>query len=931
MFAKYIYTFVKEINQSINIMRHLFITILILNTIQASYSQVFQKLTISNGLSDLSISAIYKDNTGYMWLGGATALNRFDGKNIRQYFFSKPGLRTKMSITNIFQTADSTIWVSNYAGLWKLDKQKDTLFPAIPEIDFAVYGLQEAKDRTLYIATYKGLYIYKNRVLKHILLDKNVMSKQNQIAEIKIDFNNNLWLLTDDHLYYFQSDNGKVAQYKTPKSRNVCLTLLNKNIYIGTYSGKVYRFDTQKKIFYPYMEFASNYPVFQLKDNGKNHLYIASAKLTIVDADSKRIVYTYPSDDVNVNVNGVYSFFIEPCGQIWMSFIQYGVLYNYYSNNLFTIYKYKDFDSSKYPIKKFCTHEAQKLIGTKNGLYYIDEKKGIINKYHIKNVPELKSDMVTSIVRYQDNYYIAFFMSGIFILNPNTLTLNRIQNKELQEVEIFALETDKKGYLWIGEKKGLYSYNETTKNTTFHSIGSIGYQMGIRCIKADEMDRLWLSTAEQLCLFNTNEKYLYPNSAFPTNFPYNQWVINISKNRDGSLLLCLNNGEVIHINTDMNSFYTLFSTDSNKLLMAAQEDDLGNYWFTTDWGIYQLSTKDNKLHTFSPVDGINTPSFSTVLYKDEKGILWIGSYTGLYYVNPKQIQKAPQYSFPVEITDILINGISLSNDKLLFTKSLSDGVKVLTSDSKIEFQCIALNYAQPESNVYEYKLEGYDKEWRYTSENQGISYVHLPHGKYQLKIRLLNQIEYEKSISVIVQRNYIDFIFLASIISFSCLVWLLKKQISTYHKKTKDSILAEKINVHGKNKETLSKYATSHMDNNDFEVLNKKLHEIMLVEKPWKKTDLKLHELANMVGCSPYVLSQMFSTYLNLNFYDYVNQYRVEECKLYISDPQFNKYGIDAISELCGFSSRSSFFRFFKKHTGITPNEFKNRIHKRGH
>lgn len=96
----------------------------------------------------------------------------------------------------------------------------------------------------------------------------------------------------------------------------------------------------------------------------------------------------------------------------------------------------------------------------------------------------------------------------------------------------------------------------------------------------------------------------------------------------------------------------------------------------------------------------------------------------------------------------------------------------------------------------------------------------------------------------------------------------------------------------------------------------------MRKEKPYKNPNLKIADLAASVNASPQTLSYLFNQYLNLNYYDYLNDYRIEEFKSLMAQEEYAKYTITALAELCGFSSRASFFRYFKKITGITPNEY---------
>ena len=87
-------------------------------------------------------------------------------------------------------------------------------------------------------------------------------------------------------------------------------------------------------------------------------------------------------------------------------------------------------------------------------------------------------------------------------------------------------------------------------------------------------------------------------------------------------------------------------------------------------------------------------------------------------------------------------------------------------------------------------------------------------------------------------------------------------------------------------------------------------------EKPYTNPNLKIADLAVSIGTSSHTLSYLF------NQYDYINDYRIAEFKRLVEKDEYAKYTLSALAELCGFSSRASFFRYFKKATNITPNEY---------
>ena len=100
------------------------------------------------------------------------------------------------------------------------------------------------------------------------------------------------------------------------------------------------------------------------------------------------------------------------------------------------------------------------------------------------------------------------------------------------------------------------------------------------------------------------------------------------------------------------------------------------------------------------------------------------------------------------------------------------------------------------------------------------------------------------------------------------------------------------------------------------------LKEYMEKSRPYLNVDLKQSEVAAAIGCSAYILSTVFTHYLKVGYYDFINGYRVEEFKQAIKEGKHQKYTLVTLAEKCGFKSKKSFFRTFKKFTGFTRNEY---------
>lgn len=119
------------------------------------------------------------------------------------------------------------------------------------------------------------------------------------------------------------------------------------------------------------------------------------------------------------------------------------------------------------------------------------------------------------------------------------------------------------------------------------------------------------------------------------------------------------------------------------------------------------------------------------------------------------------------------------------------------------------------------------------------------------------------------------------------------------------------------------KYSNSNLTADRSERYLKKLIELMETEKPYIDSELNLQKLAARLSIPPHYLSQTINERLNLSFSEFVNNYRIEEFKRLLREPQSKHLSILAIAENAGFSSKSSFNAVFKKHTNMTPSDFR--------
>jgi AraC-like DNA-binding protein len=126
--------------------------------------------------------------------------------------------------------------------------------------------------------------------------------------------------------------------------------------------------------------------------------------------------------------------------------------------------------------------------------------------------------------------------------------------------------------------------------------------------------------------------------------------------------------------------------------------------------------------------------------------------------------------------------------------------------------------------------------------------------------------------------------------------------------------------------ENRGKYEKNVLSDAEKEQYIKKIREHIVNKKPYLNPTLSLSDFSEQLALPPYVISQVLNVNLNQNFYNFINQYRIEESKHLLSDLKSDKKTILDILLQCGFNSKSVFNDAFKKHTGMTPREFKKNI-----
>lgn len=123
--------------------------------------------------------------------------------------------------------------------------------------------------------------------------------------------------------------------------------------------------------------------------------------------------------------------------------------------------------------------------------------------------------------------------------------------------------------------------------------------------------------------------------------------------------------------------------------------------------------------------------------------------------------------------------------------------------------------------------------------------------------------------------------------------------------------------------ESIRKYKKTAIPSRKKDELLEKLLEYIETEKPYLQPDINISKLAEQLAVPSYQLSQILNTELNKNFFEFISYYRIKESMLQLSRPENKSKTILEILYEVGFNSKSAFNNAFKKHTGVTPTQYK--------
>jgi ligand-binding sensor domain-containing protein/AraC-like DNA-binding protein len=834
-------------------------------------------------------SALFVDWEGTLWIGSSVGLTSFDYRTNRFNTFTSINEFSRDRIRRIVKDLKGNLWISLWDGyVNRFSVGKFTEFNTSHGLEGKrINAIVENKKGNLLFATReKGIFEYKDdKFLKYPVegLDGHIIlfMYEDRKGDLWIGTNKRLFRVTDQRVETFTIRDGLSDNYIT-----YILEDNEHNLWIGTLKGlnRIKKNRNGKVIFEHGLK---NLTITYLFEDREKSLWIGTYKSGIQRLKDGKFISYAPIEDLPEKI--LFSIFEDPQGKIWIGAVD-GKLSRFRDNILGNTIKIPELSGTGiFAIE--VDEDGDFWLGT-NGKGVFQWKNGTFIQKTTRQ--GLADNMVTSI--YKDtrgNLWFSTF-DGVSVRYPDGLIKSFTSRNGLAGKEVHNVYEDKNHNIFIASDLGLTVLNSgklSKQNAAF-------YLQGISVIR------------------------IYEDLSAPKNEGGIFWI---TTHGAGLKRLRLKDGNITSYTVDdgmiTNSLFQFF------------EDSEGCFWLMSDSGILHVDKEELNRFARRKLDKINCISYGISdgmksieftnrksrhsALKTRNGELWFITKEGISIVNPEKtkISKIPP---PVVIEAVYLDQQSLPLHQGPTAYSFK-GIKSL------QFHFTAPTFLSPKKTKFKYRLEGYDEDWIFLPPGSGrmAHYWNLSPGSYTFRVIASNAEgvwnQSGDAITFTLKPFFYQTLFfkIAVPLLFAVLlgsaVYIYKK----HHFKKK-----------GKEKE-VEKYKGSTLDLIFAEECINKLKHLMEVEKIYRDENITLQSMAKTLSIHPHLLSRILNEKLNRNFFNFINYYRIEETKEILRSPAGGKKKINNVAHDAGFNSMTSFYRVFKKYTGMTPNRYKKEMEKK--
>ena len=770
--------------------KYLLIPLLCLTGISGIYAQKrysrFNYLTVNDGLSSNRIRCIHKDRKDYLWIGTDVGLDKYDSYQLKKYrhIDNIPGTVSSDILTCIYEDREQNLWIGTYDGLNLYNRSGDNFKVFKNKIDKStslnsncITGIVEDKNGILWVVTdgsclnrwnpdNQSFTRYPFESMRHAL-----SVRPSRMAAV--DSKGHIWIGSISRgITRFDPETGLFTKFDDP------------SVELSNFSYKSLYIDNQDKIwiatdgigFFSYDPATNKFEHFGLKGDGKGtnlnfvldiipeddrYLLLAVDQGGINRFDKVSATFDYimydNTNDAGLNNNGIWCFHRDNEGILWIGTSGGGINYYYPEKERFNLFTHNNNDpkslSYNFTGSLYEDHEGLIWIGTDGGgLNIFDPQSGKFDifKHDPANPYSISGNVIRGIAEDKDHdMWIGTWDAGLNRYDRKTGRFIRYMPDEkdsssISNKTIWNLFIDHNNTLWISIynmgidlfdiKKGVTRRFRSNPDSPGSISGSNSW-----FFFEDEVKKMWICTQNGLDLYdsltNTFKVFNFPDNDIGSFYKDKSGYIWVGSNTKG-LFLCNPDGTILKT-------YDMTNILLNNRIHAITQDNKGDIWISTNYGISRLNTEIQSIRNYSREDGLQGDQFYQQSFlKTRAGELYFGGYCGLNSFFPDSL-KDNDFIPPVYITDFQIfnKPVVYAVHGAQFQTDISEAKEITLkwNQSVFSFSFAAINYIHPKKNQYSYIMEGFEKDWNFTDAfRRYVTYTNLDPGKYTFKVRATN-------------------------------------------------------------------------------------------------------------------------------------------------------------------------------------------------
>lgn len=728
------------------------------------YPIKFGYLSVEQGLSQLSVMAIYQDREGFMWFGTRNGLNRYDG--YRFQIFRESGKDTAPISHNhincITGDKNGNVWVGTSGGLCRFDPVTNgfTKFFYSENDSAAIDGnnivalLSDSEGR-FWVVTDNGLNYYDFDSSRFIRESIDGMLNANRIYALAEGEKGELWLGTTSGLIVFNTKTRQTRMFrqdplnKRTISQNRISALFRDssgNIWVGTYQQGVCLYDRDRDCFIRYSttDGLNDNNIRCFAEDSQGNLLIGTFDgLSAFNPANKHFSSIYGSKNGKRSAGhfSVYSILCDRAGTVWIGTYSGGICYYSPYNQRFRFYDPGMNNQTVFGIiGPMVEHPDGLWIGTEGGgLLYFDKWKETYTYFHLPGAlpGAYGQNIVKSLLQDGDKLLVGTTRQSIANFDMKRMKFDSTIFPPWSNY-YYMLYKDKKSRLWIGGTAGEQSLGYITSDGHFvHPVslksGQLFIPPNVRCMVEDDRGGFFFGSWDQgLFYYDEPQQTVYNWTFSPgdtTGLPYHA-VSSLCKTRKGDIWIGTFGGGLCLFRPNSMDFevYNERNGLPNATVCKILEDLNGRLWISTLSGISELNLSSGRFTNYGYDNGVGIPEFtlgSGIVTSGNE--VFFGGNNGFVSFHPENI-TTNKYIPPVVITELMVNNLPfpILPQQVIYLKH---------NQSNLSISFSALNFIYPNQNQYAYKLEGFDRDWNVVGNRRTAYYTNIPPGQYIFRVK----------------------------------------------------------------------------------------------------------------------------------------------------------------------------------------------------